>query len=696
MRGDGVIRGGAWILVAALTSAAVAAEPRTRLDVDRDLNAWLSGKLRADFEAHGTKDAAWADAYRQFLAAWAETALDGYPPAAMERLEARVKELVAAGCDDPAFALFRGGIDLARGRPQDALAAFRRLADVQRAGYPALYARYALLWSREAKAAIDPNAARLPHPDTALHEVTLAIARDPSFADGRQWIYLATFMPSNDALLAAAAERFAKPDSGVDPWITAMVVGRDHVRRAWQARGTGFADAVTPQGWKGFGEHLAAAREHLTRAHELHPEWPEAASEMISVSVGEGSDEERLWFDRAVAAQFDHEPSYDRMLLQALLPRWGGSHEEMIEFGATCVASGRFDTNVPYYGYGAAVAVGKELTAVRDVMAMEGVYEDCVRVCRGYFPTAPTPEVERVWRSRLAVVHWAAGRHAEACKTLDELRDELAPQPLQEFRVRAEDVIGESRLLGGPDGAAFAAAEALIENGRVEEALAAYRPLAAREGLAPAARRIVASRLTTLENAAALGRYEWVDLQPPADLTGWRRVFGEWSVEPDGTLVGTIDERGRAKLLCEAELGPDVELTAECDLIEKPTAKKLWFQVTFLLAHSADEDERNGAVGIRLDAPSRMVQIAPWGVRGLPVNAPDAIKEQVALKPKNVLRIVLWDGRLSVFVNGKKVVDKVALPPEWLEGGGLGIVENTTVRIRRLRARRLDAPPDDL
>lgn len=684
------------MLAAAMAAAAVAAEPRTWVDVDRDLNAWLSEKLRADFEAHGTKDAAWAGAYKEFLAAWAETTLDGYPPAAMERLEVRAKELVAAGCDDPAFSLFRGGIDLARGRPQEALAAFRRLADVQRAGYPALYARYALLWSREAKAAIDPATARLPQPDTALHEVTLAIARDTSFADGRQWIYLRTFLPVNDALLAAAAEQFAKPDSGVDPWITAMVVGRDHVRRAGEARGTGFANTVTPQGWKGLGEHLAAAREQLTRAHELHPEWPEAASEMISVSLGEGSDEERLWFDRAVAAQFDHEPSYDRMLLQTLLPRWGGSHEEMIEFGHACLASGRFDTNVPYYGYGAAVAVGAELAAVRDVMAIEGVYDDCVRVCRGYFPTAPTPEVARVWHARLAVVHWAAGRHMEACEELDGLRDELAPQPLQEFRVRAEDVIGESRLLGGPDGAAFAAAEALIEDGKVEEALAAYRPLAARDGLAPAARRIVESRLKTLENAAALGRYEWVDLQPPADLTGWRRVFGEWKVEGDGTLVGTIDERGRAKLLCEAELGQDVEVTAECDLIERPTAQKLWFQVTFLLAHDAGEDERNAAVGIRLDAPSRMVQIAPWGVRGLPVNAPDAIKEKVGLKAKNTLRIVLWDGRLSVFVNGKKVVDKVALPPEWLEGGGLGIVENTVVRIRKLRARKLDKPPDDM
>jgi|694.fasta_scaffold22845_6 hypothetical protein len=247
-----------------------------------------------------------------------------------------------------------------------------------------------------------------------------------------------------------------------------------------------------------------------------------------------------------------------------------------------------------------------------------------------------------------------------------------------------------------PDGAAFAAAEALAEDGNADGALAAYRLLAVRDGLTPAARRIVANRLKALENAAALERYEWVDLQPAADLAGWRRVFGEWRVEDDGTLVGTIDEQGWAKLLYEAELGPDMELTMECDLVERPTKEKLWYQVTILLAHASGEDEHNRALGVRIDAPSRMVQIAPWGVRGVPVDAPEAIKEPVAVKGRNVLRIVLWGGRLSVFVNGKKVVDKAEVRPEWLEGGRLGIVENTMVRIRKLRARRLDVPPDDM
>ena len=309
MRFHALFRSAVLVMAAIGGLKSFAAAPRTRADFNREQHAWFAEKLRGDFEAHGKRDAPWAGSYREFLADWAAAASDFYPPATMERLDGRAAELVAAGCDDPVFGLLRGGIDVARGRPKPALEAFRRLADVQRAGYPALYAGYALQWSRQAQAAIDPAKAAVPNIDTAAHEIALAIARDPSFAAGHQRIYIDSYMPASDQLLAVAAERFAKPDSGVGPWVTAIVLGRDHVRRAWKARGSGFADTVAPAGWKGFHEHLAAAREQFTRAHEMHPEWPEAAGEMITVSLGDGSDEERLWFDRAVTAQFDHDPA---------------------------------------------------------------------------------------------------------------------------------------------------------------------------------------------------------------------------------------------------------------------------------------------------------------------------------------------------------------------------------------------------
>ena len=56
-----------------------------------------------------------------------------------------------------------------------------------------------------------------------------------------------------------------------------------------------------------FQQRLQRAGEELIEAWKLRPDRPEAPSEMVGVVMGGGGpkgDTERLWFDRAVAAQF--------------------------------------------------------------------------------------------------------------------------------------------------------------------------------------------------------------------------------------------------------------------------------------------------------------------------------------------------------------------------------------------------------
>ncbi len=696
MRVASILRLAALAAAVAWSAGGVAAEPKTTTDFNRAFGSWLEAKLRSDFQARGRKDADWAARLGEFHRAFAAGVVVDFTVAdQLEKLERLAADLAAAGCDDPIFQVCRGRIDLARNRPKEALAAIRSgIVAAQKAGYPPVYALMATYWSRHAKVLIDPKVT-VPNPDTTLFEIGVAAARDPSFTDGNQTAYVRTMMPEGEAFQAFAAPRFARPDSGVDPWIAAVVVGRDEIRRAWEARGSGSADEVTPEGWKGFQEHLARAREQLTKAHEMHPEFPEAAAAMITVSMGDGSDEERLWFDRAVAAQFDHEPAYRSLGLNALLPRWGGSHEEMLEFGRQCLDSGRFDTIVPSIFLDAVLAIGAELPGIRDALAMPGVYDDCVRLCRGYVAAKASPQYVRLWQSHLAMLQWLTGHYADACATLDELQDEPLRQSLDVFRARLDDVVGESRLFGGPHAEAFAAAEELIAADRLEEARAAYESLARKDGVHAAARKIVAARIATLKTAVALARYDWVDLQPPADLAGWRVVTGDWKAEPDGTLVGTSGEGGRLKLLCEAELGPDLEVTAECDLVPRPAPGKTRERITFLLAHAAGEDRVHEAICVRFLGPRQAVQVGHGAIGG---TGPAA---RCQFEDKNALRIVLWDGKLSVFVNGKKVFDKLEVPAEWLAGGGLGVGEYAgqgpavELGIRKLRARRLDKAPDD-
>ncbi|MDH7501935.1 MAG: hypothetical protein QHJ82_04360 [Verrucomicrobiota bacterium] len=75
---------------------------------------------------------------------------------------------------------------------------------------------------------------------------------------------------------------------------------------AWKARGSGWANTVTPEGWKGFEDHLAKARAALTQAWKLHPQRPLAPCCMVTVAMGDSdANETRIWFDRAIEGQID-------------------------------------------------------------------------------------------------------------------------------------------------------------------------------------------------------------------------------------------------------------------------------------------------------------------------------------------------------------------------------------------------------
>jgi len=117
-----------------------------------------------------------------------------------------------------------------------------------------------------------------------------------------------------------------------------------------------------------------------------------------------------------------------------------------------------------------------------------------------------------------------------------------------------------------------------------------------------------------------------------------------------------------------------------------------------LVAHAADAEREHRAVCVRVNGPGRTVEVTHGVIGG---DGP--FQRAVTKDKKNALRILLWDGKLTVFVNGKKAVDAQPIPEEWLAGGGLGIAEfagktgpPTQVRLRNLRVRKLDKAPEDL
>ena len=91
----------------------------------------------------------------------------------------------------------------------------------------------------------------------------------------------------------------------VDEWLKLLWRIKVERNAAWEARGGGFANTVTEEGWKGYGNHGDACRAAYKRAMELHPS-PEAA--YLFATLGPFDDET---FTSATAAQADFYSFYD-------------------------------------------------------------------------------------------------------------------------------------------------------------------------------------------------------------------------------------------------------------------------------------------------------------------------------------------------------------------------------------------------
>jgi len=274
----------------------------------------------------------------------------------------------------------------------------------------------------------------------------------PVFWDMLTW-YL------NDSLKGHLPEIYqavkSHPES--DPWLVDLIGGRYEIKEAWKSRGGGWAKDVTKEGWQGFHEHLAKARELLTQAWKMHPDYPEPADEMITVVMGEGAkpgDTERVWFNRAVAAQMDFEPAYDS-LARALMPRWGGSQEEMYQFGLDCLATKRFDTPVPLWYYHMVFRISDDdHGGDAKIWQRPEVYDNLRLLYQGMLAD-PSLAGEQNWiKSFWAVLNWRCGKYQEAGRLIDELgKNFQADEFRNQFDVDPEKALAEiSAGRGGKKG----------------------------------------------------------------------------------------------------------------------------------------------------------------------------------------------------------------------------------------------------
>jgi hypothetical protein len=113
----------------------------------------------------------------------------------------------------------------------------------------------------------------------------------------------------------------------------AIAIADASVGYAWKARGTGFANTVTSDGWRLFGERMAPAEGILTNEAAGAAKTLEWYRVMIDLGRAQGWDRERVdaFFEQAVALEPRYLHVYSAMA-RYLTPRWQGGEGDWEDF----------------------------------------------------------------------------------------------------------------------------------------------------------------------------------------------------------------------------------------------------------------------------------------------------------------------------------------------------------------------------
>lgn len=168
--------------------------------------------------------------------------------------------------------------------------------------------------------------------------------------------------------------------------------GRAELDRAWNARGGGYANTVTQQGWEQFRSHLNQAAMALATAWQMNPSNAYTAYLMMRVELGEGQGRDRMekWFHRAMNLYTNY---YDAAHLMSyyLEPRWYGSEEQALQFARACVRSTNWGGNVPLVlaDLHHSLATYQKLNEAPEYWHKPGVWEDIHSSYERFFELNP-------------------------------------------------------------------------------------------------------------------------------------------------------------------------------------------------------------------------------------------------------------------------------------------------------------------
>jgi hypothetical protein len=429
--------------------------------------------IAGEYRTVGKRNPKWDDAAEKFMEASAH-ALANFHDDRDEDIDlaALAAPLEAAGCDDPMLQYMIAKYAQPN-RPTSARKAEQICDGVLAGGYSDMRKLVVLAWTAERHpglrgAAKAPDKAITYYQQSAdLWPAVLKAEPDIPAAVILPWLEnqveqdSPTRLPRKeiyDMLDAALAK--ALPEESL---IRLNLKGEFLIKYAWDARGSGWANSVTQDGWKLFAERLAEADKVLSRCYELFPNSPYAATKMLTVELGQGNGRDRMemWFTRAMKADPGNIAAC-RSKMWYLAPRWFGSTQEQLAFGRQCLEGAQFDSRVPLMVVDAHlnfVMPAKWGSAVNNpYFAKDEVWSDIAAAYDGYLQQHPNAWRLRSYYARYA---WEAGKWKEAAALYQTLQNgPTAYRHAELNRVIQIDLDNRQKGRYAPDAGARAVAEA--------------------------------------------------------------------------------------------------------------------------------------------------------------------------------------------------------------------------------------------
>lgn len=687
-------------------------------DLRRAKQDYLHRLASETYQQAGRRNPAWDRPALALLAAWeADTAGQGD----RQELVRATKAMADKGCDDPMVRFAAAAGQRAAGQKVAAYKLVRQaLASFGDGPYgPALRWRAAQLATTleqaedvkpvkgelDAAAATDPSAKPYSAAEDELESFAVTAAGELGPLEPR--IELNDWLATHNDKPIDAARALGK-QTLADPWMREVLVGREELLEALESRPRGFGRPGAAAGKDQGADHLGRARDCLVRAWLRHPGYPEPAAAMVSVTsmaepvTGEGW---QLWFDRAVAAQFDWPDAYERCRWP-LMATGGG----FLEFVQECLRTRRFDTAVPNelleYAY-----LLRFAGAMQQPLTNPMFYPLLKELAWGPVRGAAKPDDRGCANlSLLAAAAWKSGHLADAAKALkaiDGWPDNVACQ--RELQVSAGEVFLAVATAAVTD-PHFRRADALYRQGQLD---AAITELNAASGLDAMAGRLRDFRLSGWQLEQQYRAGGWVALKARPGLPAWMIAEGRAEPTGDGGFRFPRDELRNA-VRCGVAVGSRFELEGRIEAGSEVNGPVI--EVAFGKLDEAAAPEVRLVPDLIAPplAPRQADNLGPTGVWTIPLGtqtaylAPvagsrqqdGAIMVQAKASPPTAFRFVLWDQDASVWLDGRpillhKQVTLAAGPAGSLQLGCRYREPDsvTPTVLKGLRLRKLAAPP---